>query len=355
MYMKLFLLFAFVTFSAFSGEVKLLIGTHDDSGSEGAYMSSFNFNKGSLGKAELFTPRPGVVIVRAGGKGVYYTAGGKKDAGYIKSFKDGKLTGEVKGFPKGPCYISIDKSRRYVFTSNIGGGSVSSFSLKEDGSLNKLVQSLEVKASSKAFKAHSINISPDNKFLYVADIAGKRICRIQFNEADGTMKYDGDVTSKNFVGPRHFIFGPQGKFGYLMNQMGGAVTVFEYNGNNGALKEIQHISALPKDFNGKNHSAEILIHPSGKFLYCSNRGPNTVTLFKRDADKGTLEYVETVPSGGDSPWSFAVSPKGAYLACSNRKSNNVVVFKVNPKDGKLTQTEVKISVPAPSSLSFLAE
>lgn len=353
--MKLFLLMTFALFSTSAEELKLLIGTHDDSGSRGAYAAAFDSKTGILGEAELFTPRPGVVIVRAGEKGVYYSAGAKKDESYIKSFKKDRLTGEVKGFPMGPCYISLDKSGRFVFTANISGGSVSSFSLNEDGSLNKLVQSLEIAASGKAFKAHSVNISPDNKYLFVADIAGRRICRVKFNAADGTMIHDGDVTSKNFAGPRHFIFGPQGKFAYLMNQMGGAVTVFEYSSEKGDLKEIQHISALPAGFKGNNHSAEILIHPDGRFLYCSNRGPNTVTLFKRDPEKGTLEFVEAVSSAGDSPWSFAVSPDGNFLACSNRKSNNVVVFSVNPKDGRLQKTDISISVPAPSSLNFLAE
>ena len=353
--MKLFLFLTFAVFSSYAGELKLLIGTHDDSGSEGAYIAAFDKQTGKLSEAKLFSPRPGVVIVRAGREGVYYSAGGKKDVGVIKSFKNGKMTGEIKGFPKGPCYISLDKTGRYIFTSNIGGSSISSFALNDDGSLKKLVQSLEVPATTKAFKAHSVIISPDNKYLFVADIAGRRICRVKFNEADGSMKHDGDVTSKNFIGPRHFIFGPNGKFAYLMNQMGGAVTVFEYHGQNGALKEIQHISALPKNFDGKNHSAEILVHPNGKFLYCSNRGPNTLTVFKRSIEKGTLEFVETVPSGGDSPWSFAISPDGNYLACSNRKSNNVVVFEVNRNDGTIKQTSIKISVPAPSSLNFLAE
>lgn len=355
MNMKLILLCTFMAFTTMAADLKLLIGTHEDSGSEGAYASTFDAKTGKLGQAELFTPRPGVVIVRTGEKGAYYTAGGKKDMGYIKSFKDGKLTGEVKGFPKGPCYVSLDKTARYIFTSNINGSTVSSFALNEDGSLKKLVQSLEIPASTKAFKAHSVNISPDNKYLFIADISGRRICRVKFNVSDGTMKHDGDITSKNFIGPRHFIFGPLGKYGYLMNQMGGAVTVFEYHSENGALKEIQHISALSKSFDGKNHSAEILIHPNGKFLYCSNRGPNTLTLFKRDMKKGTLEFVETVASGGDSPWSFAISPDGNHLACSNRKSNNVVLFDVSPINGKLKQTDVKISVPAPSSLNFLAE
>ena len=351
--MKLFFILTFLTFGAYSADLKLLIGTHEVEGAEGAYSANFNPETGQLSSVELFTPRPGVVIVRAGEKGNYYTAGGKTELGTIKSFKNGKLTGEIKGFPKGPCYISLDKTTRFVFTANIGGDSVSSFALKEDGSLDKLVQSLEVKPIGKAFRAHSVIISPDNKYLFVADIAGKRIVRIKFNQENGRMKYDGDVTSKNFIGPRHFIFGPLGKYGYLMNQMGGAVTVFEYHTENGALKEIQHISALAKDFKGKNHSAEILIHPSGKFLYCSNRGPNTLTLFKRDMNKGTLEFVETVASGGESPWSFAVSPNGKHLACSNRNSNNVVVFDVNLETGKLKQTDVKIEVTAPSSVNFL--
>ena len=215
--------------------VQIVIGT----GSDGVYTAQFNNQKGSFSKASRLFSKPGTTLVRSSAKSRLYTAGNTKDGGIIKSFIKNKLTGEIRNLPKEPCYLSLDKTLSFAFTANIRGKSISSFSLKKDGSLDKLIQNLEIKTPKKGFAPHSIIPSPDNKYLFVADIGGRRICRVKFNESDGSMSYDGDIYSNNFNGPRHMVFGVEGKFLYLLNQMGGAVTVFKYVSKNGNLEEIQ--------------------------------------------------------------------------------------------------------------------
>lgn len=328
--------------------IQVVIGT----GSEGVYSARFNTENGSLSKATLLFQKPGTVLVKASRRGLLYSAGNTKEGGILKSFLENKKTGEIRDLPKDPCYIALDKSLKFAITANIHGNSISSFLLKEDGSLDKLVQNLEIKTPQKGFAPHCVIPSPDNKYLFVADIGGGRICRVNFNEDDGTMIYDGDISSNNFNGPRHMIFGPEGKFLYLLNQMGGAVTVFKYESQDGHLQEIQHISCLAKNFQGNNHSAEIAIHPSGDFLYCTNRGPDNICLFKRDKGNGTLKFIETVSSGGKTPVSFIISPDGKYLLSCNIQSNNLSRFSIDLKNGIITEFGEKVSVPSPVSLSF---
>ena len=330
-------------------EIQLVIGT----GSEGVYSARFNSENGSLNKASPLLSKPGTVLVTPSDRGLLYTAGGTKDGGVLKSFLGNKKTGEIRNFPKDPCYITLDKTLRFAFTANIRGKSISSFSLSKDGSLDKLIQNLEIKTPPKGFAPHCVIPSPDNKYLFVADIGGSRICRVKFNKKDGSMIYDGDTVSKNFNGPRHMVFGIEGKFLYLLNQMGGAVTVFKYVSKDGSLHEVQHISSLPEKFSGNNHSADIRMHPSGDFLYCTNRGPDNICLFKRDRNDGTLKFIETVSSGGKTPVSLIISPDGKHLLCSNIQSNNISLFKLNLKSGVLTPSGVEIPVPSPVSLSFI--
>ena len=333
--------------SLHSTDIQLLVGT----GSEGVYSARFDIESGSLSEATPLLAKPGTVLVKSAEGSLLYTAGNTEGRGVIKSFLKNKMTGEIRGFPKDPCYISLDKNSKFAFTANIRGKSISSFSLNHDGSLNKLVQNLEVKTPNKGFAPHSVIPSPDNKYLFIADIGGKRICRIKFNKKNGSLIYEGDVTSKNFNGPRHMTFGPRGEFLYLLNQMGGAVTVFKYVSGNGSLEEVQHISSLPKSFSGNNHSADLQIHPSGNFLYCTNRGPDNICLFKRDKKDGTLKFIETVSSGGINPVSLIISNDGKFLLCSNHKSNNIALFDIDLKSGSLTFNK-ETSVPGPVSLSF---
>lgn len=350
--MRIFLITFLLIFCGYAEEITLLIGTHDEAKSEGLYKIKFDVKSLKLSKPELVEKTPGTTVVRTFGNGWFYSAGGSEKGGVLKSYDQFEKNSEIDSFPKQPCYISLDKSGRFLFTANIRGDSISSFKLNNNGVVKTKVQDLVIKPLGKAFRPHSVIPSPDNKFLFVADIAGRRICRVAFDSISGQMKYDGDIASKNFIGPRHITFDQEGKHFYVMNQMGGAVTCFEYSPN-GELKETQHISSLPEDFSGKNHSADIRIHPTGKFLYCSNRGPDSLTLFNRNLLSGKLEFVEIVSSAGKAPWSFVICSRGKFLFCTNKMSNNVVVFEIDQVSGRLSKTAVEMKVPAPVSIEIV--
>jgi 6-phosphogluconolactonase len=155
------------------------------------------------------------------------------------------------------------------------------------------------------------------------------------------------------AGPRHFAFHPNGKFGYVLNEMDATVIAFSYQRNNGALSFLQTIATLPKGFSGRNDAAEIAVHPSGKFAYTSNRGHDSIAIFAIDPAKGTLTFVAHVPTAGKVPRNFAIDPSGKYLLAENQFSNNIVVFRINPATGGLTPTGQVVEVPSPVDLTFL--
>jgi len=155
------------------------------------------------------------------------------------------------------------------------------------------------------------------------------------------------------AGPRHFALSPTGKFAYVVSEMGRTVTVFSNDAASGKLQRLQTISTLPKDFTGRNDDAEIEIHPSGRFLYASNRGHESVAVYAVDADKGTLTLVEITPTGGKEPRSFEIDPTGKFLFAANQKSDNIVVFRIDDKTGRLTPTGKVLNVPSPVCVKFL--
>jgi 6-phosphogluconolactonase len=155
------------------------------------------------------------------------------------------------------------------------------------------------------------------------------------------------------AGPRHFARDPSGKFAYVITEMHSTVTVFSNDRKTGTLHSLQIISTLPKDFSGQNDAAEIQMHPSGKFLYASNRGSDTIALFAIDPGKGTLTPVEYTPTQGKTPRSFEIDPTGKFLFAENHKSDNIVVFRIDEKTGHLTATGQVLDVGSPVCLKFL--
>jgi len=160
-------------------------------------------------------------------------------------------------------------------------------------------------------------------------------------------------------GPRHFAFSPNGKFVYLINEMSSTITTFAFRGFSydmaiGELREIATVSTLPKNFKGENSAAEIAVHPSGKFLYGSNRGHDSIAVFAIDSAKGTLTLVEHVSTQGKTPRNFAIDPTGSFLFAANQDSNSIVVFKIDRVTGRLIPTGQKLDVPSPVCVTFVA-
>jgi 6-phosphogluconolactonase len=275
----------------------------------------------------------------------------------------GKLTllNEVASGGADPCYIIVDKTGKFVLVANYTGGSVSVFPILQDGSLgaaSAFVQHAGHGTNPKRQEgphAHSIDLSPDNRFAIVDDLGLDETLVYKFDSAKGSLTPNDPPFAKADAGagPRHFALSPNGKFGYVIDEMGDTVSVFSFDAAAGALRPLQTISTIPKGFAGQNDDAEIVIHPSGKFLYASNRGHDSIAIFSIDPEKGTLTLVEYVPTKGQSPRNFEIDPTGRFLFAANEKSNNIVVFRIDPQTGRLAATGKVLDISQPVCVKFV--
>jgi len=276
----------------------------------------------------------------------------------------GKLTflNEVPSRGADPCYITIDKTGKWVLVANYTGGSVAVFPVLEDGRLGEasaFVQHTGHGIDPKRQEgphAHSIDLSPDNRFAMVDDLGLDELLVYKFDGAKGTLTPNDPPFAKVDAGsgPRHFALRPDGKFAYLVSEMKGTVTVLSNDAGTGTLQPLQTVSTLPQDFKGEIEDAEIEIQPSAKFLYASNRGSgNSIAVFAIDAGKGTLGLIEITPTQGKTPRSFEIDPTGTLLFAENQESNNIVVFRIDEKTGRLTPTGQVLDVGSPVCVKFV--
>jgi 6-phosphogluconolactonase len=349
------------------------VGTYTGRGSEGIYGYRFNPATGqliSLG-LEAKSNNPSFLAVSPNNKFLY--AANETDhfddeaTGAVSAFAidhaSGKLSAldAVSAKDPGPAYVSVDHSGKYVLIANYPLGSVAVYPVFEDGKLASASNFVRHKGSSvnptrqRGPHAHSIAVSPDNRFALCADLGLDQLIVYPFDAKHGKLGRPRIVKIAPGSGPRHFVFSPNGKFVYLISEMKSTVTVFAYHAANGGLKKLQTVSALPKGFSGKNTAAEIQIAPSGKFLYASNRGDDSIAVFTVDPDKGTLKWLERVPSHGKTPRNFAIDPSGTWLLAANQDSNNIVTFRINKKSGKLTPTGQVMDLSAPVCVQFVPE
>ena len=341
--------------------------------SRGIYSFRFDTASGKLTPIGLAaeTENPSFLVVHQNGRFLYAVNEiGKyqgKDTGSVTAFAidraAGKLTELNKVATKGtiPCHLKIDNTGKFLVLVNYGSGSTASFPIQADGRLGEAVSFHQHTGSSvnasrqKGPHAHSINFSPDYRFAIVADLGIDKVLTYRFDARTGelTANTPPSVTVKAGAGPRHFTFSPSGKFGYAINELQSTVTAFTYNGATGVLNEIQTISTLPAGFSGVTHTAEVVAHPSGKFLYGSNRGHDSIAVFTVDKTKGTLGFVEAVPTQGKTPRNFVIDPSGQFLLAENQDSDSIVIFRIDQQTGKLTPTGDKVETPMPVCLRFL--
>lgn len=276
----------------------------------------------------------------------------------------GKLTflNEVSTRGAGPCYITVDKTGKWVLVANYDGGSVAVFPVQADGKLGEAVSFDQHTGHGsnperqEAPHAHSIDLSPDNRFAYVDDLGLDELLVYKFDAATGKLSPNDPPYAKldPGSGPRHFALSKSAKFAYVLSEIKGTVTVFSNDPSTGKLNPLQTISTQAEGFKGEIEDAEVEIHPSGKFLYASNRGDgNSIAVFAIDSEKGTLTKVEVTPTQGKAPRHFMFDPTGTMLFAENMSSNNVVVFKIDQQTGKLTPTGKSFEVGQPVCLKFL--
>jgi 6-phosphogluconolactonase len=258
-------------------------------------------------------------------------------------------------------YVSLDATGRYLFVANYQGGNIAAFALKPDGSLGERTaffqhtgSSVDAKRQTHAY-AHSIVPDPTNRFVLVADLGLDKVFVYRFNKKDGSLRPNDPPFAKVAPGsgPRHMAFHPNRRFLYVIEEMASAVAVFAWDSTHGVLTELQTVSALPEGYQGVSACAEIQVHPSGKFLYATNRGHDSLAVFGVDAGTGRLSLIEHVPTQGKSPRNFAFDPTARWLLVTNHGSDNALVFGIDQTTGRLTPKGTPVSVPLPYCERFL--
>lgn len=346
----------------------LLVGTYtSDEGSKGIYVYKFNTETGkadSLSMAEVVNPS--YLVVSSDEKFVYSVGENSDGNSAAHAFAFDKKKGVLNLLnsssteSSGPCYIEIDKAGKSVLTANYGGGSISSFQVKDDGTLSPTNLVLNFEGSGpdstrqKNPHLHSIRFSPDERFLFATDLGTDKIYRYN---AIGSV-FEGqpalsEASLKEFstpaaAGPRHFDFHPNGKYFYVLGELSGDVIVYDYD--EGDLKEKQVIAT--DSVEGSRGSADVHVSPDGKFLYASNRiKEDGVAIFSINQDDGTLTKVGYQPTGGH-PRNFVITPNGKLLLVASRDDNVIQVFKIDNQTGLLTDTQQNISISKPVCLKF---
>ena len=358
-----------------NGKYLFYVGTYtqDGTNSKGIYAYRFDATTGDatpLGLAAE-TTNPSFVALHPSGRYLYAVNElpnyEHPNSGGVSAFSVDRATGkltflnEVESKGADPCYIIVDKAGKHVLVANYTGGSIAVFPIKDDGSLgpsSAFVQHTGHGTNPERQEgphAHSIDLSPDQRFAYVDDLGLDELLVYKYDSAKGSLTPNDPPFAKldPNTGPRHFGLRPDGKFAYVLGEMGHTVTAFASDGTSGTLHSLQSISTLPQAFNGRNDDAEIEVHPSGKFLYASNRGHESIAVYTIDPAKGTLTLVEITPTGGKEPRSFEIDPTGKFLLAENQKSDNIVIFRIDQKTGKLTPTGKVLDVPSPVCVKFL--
>ena len=290
-----------------------------------------------------------------------------KPGGGVSAFSIDPATGKLtlinqhSSMGKGPCHVVLDKTGKNLFVANYQSGNVAVLPVSADGHLGEATCVFQDagkgpnQARQEGPHAHCVALSPDNRFAFVCDLGTDKVMIFKFDADHGQLTPNNppSVSVKPGAGPRHLVFHPNGKFAYLINEIDSTILTFAYDKKTGALKELQTISSLPESFKGFNKAAEIAIAPSGKFLFASNRGNDTVMSFAIDPKKGTLSWLAEQSTGGKTPRHFGITPSGGHMVICNQDSNTALVCGIDPDNGHLKPSALFTDIPSPVCAVFL--
>lgn len=356
--------------AAQADELTAYIGTYTRGDSEGIYRLELKIDGDKIQSSDLKlvakTANPSFLALHPEGK-LLYAVGelgefqGKK-SGAVTAFaikEDGSLA-QINQQPShgaAPCHLVVDNTGQHVLTANYTGGNVASLPIKDDGGLGPATSIIQHDASGDKPRAHSINLDAANRFAIAADLGLDQVLVYKFDEKTGKLSPNNPAYAEVSPGsgPRHFAFHPGGKFAYVINETKLTVTAFEYDAKLGTLKPLQTISTIPEDITDRKgfSTAEVQVHPSGKFVYGSNRGHDTITIFSVDEKTGKLARVGNQPIHGKTPRNFGVDPSGKYLLACGQNSNTIAVFRIDQNTGKLTLIGEPIEAPSPVCVKFV--
>jgi 6-phosphogluconolactonase len=354
--------------------LRVYFGTYTGAKSKGIYRSTLDLSTGSLSSPVLAAEirSPSFLALHPNGQFLYavneISNFQGRPGGAVTAFAIDPETGMLRQLNQastladGPCHLVVDSTGRNVVAANYGGGSAVVIALEADGRLGSHGSSIQHRGSSvnpqrqQGPHAHGIYLDAANRFAFVPDLGLDRVMIYRFDAGAHSLTPIHPppyATVKPGAGPRHFAFHPNGRFAYVINELDSTITAFSYDAAQGTLTEAQTVPTLPADFKGQSSTAEIAVHPNGKFLYGSNRGHDSIAVFAIDAATGKLTFVQHEPTQGKTPRNFALDPTGAFLLAANQDSDNVVVFRIDAQSGKLSPTGKSIEVGAPVCVMFL--
>jgi 6-phosphogluconolactonase len=350
-------------------DVLVYFGTYTDTTSKGIYVSRLNRDTGALSTPELAAESRNPSFLAASRDGRFLYAVNEVEKGAASAFAIDKQSSRLTPLnqqPTGgadPAHLSIDRDGRTVLVANYTGGSVAAFPIGPDGRLGALTSFVQHTGHSvnpdrqTSPHAHQVLSDPRNRFVYVADLGLDKIMIYKFDPAAHTLAAaaPGSAAVKPGAGPRHLTFDAVGRNVYVINELDCTITAFRHDAGTGALTEFQTISSLPPGEKMRTgfSTAEIRVAPSGRFLYGSNRGHDSISVFAIDPFNGKLTYVANTPAGGKTPRGFDITPGGEFLVAGHQNSNSVAVFRVDRQTGKLTPAGAPIAVPKPVDVTFV--
>jgi 6-phosphogluconolactonase len=346
----------------------VFIGTYSGGPSKGIYRCEFDAATGKLSPVVLAaeTHNPSFLAIHPT-QPLLFAVGehsdiGRMRTGAVLSYSLDPKTGTLSLLSQqssggaGPCFVAIDPSGKDALVANYSAGSVAVLPIGSDGRLGmaSAVIQHEGMGANKDRQgephAHSINLDKADKFAFAADLGCDKVFVYRFDPLKGTLTPNDPpaLTLPPGSGPRHFAFHPSGKFAYLINELALTITLLAYDAEHGTLEAKQTVSTLPPGVKGADFStAEVVVHPSGKFVYGSNRGHDSISVFSVDPATGMLTYVQNQTEGIKTPRNFNIDPTGQYMVVANQDGDNLVVFKIDPSSGKLMPTGVSVEVPKP--------
>lgn len=340
------------------------IGTSTGDPAGGIHVLRFDPEDGSLGRAPVPPARildPSFLALAPDGRTVYAVS--EVEDGAVAAFRRDAATGALAELGRrssggaGPAYVAVDASGRWLTVANYGGGSVALLPVDEDGLLGDPVDVVQHEGSGpdpdrqESPHAHFARPSPDGRWVLVADLGIDRVIAYPLLGSPGGLDKTRAVVTPTAPGdgPRHLAFHPDRPFVYLMNELAGVVTAYRYGAERGQLTEIQRVSSLPDGFDGENKSADIHVHPSGHWLYASNRGDSDgIAAFALDAETGRLTAVGYVREGIVWPRNFVIDPTGDWLLVGNQRADEVRVYAIDDVTGRLRPTPNRVRVPGPT-------
>jgi len=349
----------------------LYVGTYTSGKGEGIYVCEFSPRVGAFGSCEAKkTINPSFVAIDRSFRYLYavneVSEYEGKPGGYVSAFAINSISKELFFLNQqptqgaDPCHLTVDSKRKTLLVANYTGGNITVLPIRPNGSLApasdlKQHEGSGIKEQQKGPHAHCIILDRFERHAVAADLGIDKVMVYRFNRAAGKLfpAKQPFVELPRGAGPRHLAFHPTGKYLYVINELDSSMAAFKYNELNGTLTHIDTVSTLPGDFSGPSFCADVHVSPSGRFLYGSNRGHNSIVVFEIDPRRGKLKLVEHVSTEGDWPRNFVIDPAGKFLLVANQRSDNVVTFSIDERTGRLSPTGQNHQIPSPVCLKFL--